>query len=315
MCAAYRGVPWPEVALTKSGRVVAVVAAAAIGVSAWTSGVVFAASSFLSSVSASPDQVAQMRGSVVYPVSRATVWAWTENPQWLCQLIPSCSGVEVTSAQGVESYRLWMNMSTPDVPGVRDLGIVPVDVTIDKRVVGRSLALHLELDHALGSFVSDAVVRVASAGQGRSRITYTTVSAEGTGVAGRLAIAQVSDSMQPQMDASLAAYAADAELLPAQAFTLVTGRTTAKGTVVRGKFTVSAPLGLVSPPLTGTLRLYVGNNLVCTAKVSPAGQGVCRVKLQPRRGTPVLGILNAELEGGWPVSIGAVNRLRAGAAR
>jgi hypothetical protein len=256
-----------------------------------------------------------MRGSVVYPVSRATVWAWTENPQWLCQLIPSCSGVEVTSAQGVESYRLWMNMSTPDVPGVRDLGIVPVDVTIDKRVVGRSLALHLELDHALGSFVSDAVVRVASAGQGRSRITYTTVSAEGTGVAGRLAIAQVSDSMQPQMDVSLAAYTADAELLPAQAFTLVTGRTTAKGTVVRGKFTVSAPLGLVSPPLTGTLRLYVGNNLVCTAKVSPAGQGVCRVKLQPRRGTPVLGILNAELEGGWPVSIGAVNRLRAGAAR
>jgi len=25
--------------------------------------------------------------------------------------------------------------------------------------------------------------------------------------------------------------------------------------------------------------------------------------------------LNAELDGGWPVSIGAVNRLRAGAAR
>lgn len=130
-----------------------------------------------------------------------------------------------------------------------------------------------------------------------------------------MAIAQIIDSMQPQMDISLAAYTADAELLPAQAFTLATGRTTAKGTVVRGTFTESTPLGLVSPPLTGTLRLYVGNNLVCTAKVSPAGQGVCRVKLQPRRGIPVLGILNAELEGGWPISIGAVKRLRAGAAR
>lgn len=301
--------------IPRSWRVVAVVAAAAVALSAWTSGVVYAASTVLGSVSASPDQVAQMRGSVVYPVSRATVWAWTENPQWLCQLIPSCSGVEVTSTQGVESYRLWMNMSTPDVPGARDLGIVPVDVTIDKRVVGRSLALHLELDHALGSFVSDAVVRVASAGPGRSRITYTTVSADGTGVAGRLAIAQIIDSMQPQMDISLAAYTADAELLPAQAFTLVTGRTTAKGTVVRGTFTESTPLGLVSPPLTGTMRLYVGNNLVCTVKVSPAGQGVCRVKLQPRRGTPVLGILNAESDAAGPISIGAVNRLRAGAAR
>jgi hypothetical protein len=51
------------------------------------------------------------------------------------------------------------------------------------------------------------------------------------------------------------------------------------------------------PPVTGTLRLYLGNTLVCTAKVSPAGQGVCRVKLQPRRGTPVLGILKAGADG------------------
>jgi len=296
-------------------RVVAVATAAAVSLSLWTTGAVFATSSALGPVSASADQVAQMRGSVVYPVSRATVWAWTENPQWLCQLVPSCAGIEVTSAKGVESYQLLMNMNTPDLPGVQDLGIVPVAVTIDKRVVGRSLALQLKLDHALGSFVSDAVLRVASTGEGGSRITYTTVSADGTGVAGRLVIAQIIDSMQPQMNDSLAAYTADAELLPAQAFTLVTGRTTAKGTVVRGEFTEIAPLGLVSPPLTGTLRLFVGNNLICTAKVSPAGQGVCRVKLQPRRGTPVLGILNAELDGGWPVSIGAVNRLRAGAAR
>lgn len=296
-------------------RVIAVAMAAVVGLSLWTTGAVFATSSALGPVSASADQVAQMRGSVVYPVSRATVWAWTENPQWLCQLVPSCAGIEVTSAKGVESYQLLMNMNTPDLPGVQDLGIVPVAVTIDKRVVGRSLALQLKLDHALGSFVSDAVLRVASTGEGGSRITYTTVSADGTGVAGRLVIAQIIDSMQPQMNDSLAAYTADAELVPAQVFTLVTGRTTAKGTVVRGKFTEIAPLGLVSPPLTGTLRLFVGNNLICTAKVSPAGQGVCRVKLQPRRGTPVLGILNAELDGGWPVSIGAVNRLRAGAAR
>jgi hypothetical protein len=296
-------------------RVIAVAMAAVVGLSLWTTGAVFATSSALGPVSASAGQVAQMRGSVVYPVSRATVWAWTENPQWLCQLVPSCAGIKVTSAKGVESYQLLMNMNTPDLPGVQDLGIVPVAVTIDKRVVGRSLALQLKLDHALGSFVSDAVLRVASTGEGGSRITYTTVSADGTGVAGRLVIAQIIDSMQPQMNDSLAAYTADAELVPAQVFTLVTGRTTAKGTVVRGKFTEIAPLGLVSPPLTGTLRLYLGNNLVCTAKVSPAGQGVCRVKLQPRRGTPVLGILNAELEGGWPVSIGAVNRLRAGAAR
>jgi len=296
-------------------RVVAVAAAAAVSLSLWTTGAVFATSSALGPVSASADQVAQMRGSVVYPVSRATVWAWTENPQWLCQLVPSCAGIKVTSAKGVESYQLLMNMNTPDLPGVQDLGIVPVAVTIDKRVVGRSLALQLKLDHALGSFVSDAVLRVASTGEGGSRITYTTVSADGTGVAGRLVIAQIIDSMQPQMNDSLAAYTADAELLPAQVFTLVTGRTTAKGTVVRGKFTIAQLQGPVSPPVTGTLRLYLGNNLVCTAKVSPAGQGVCRVKLQPRRGTPVLGILNAELEGGWPVSIGAVNRLRAGAAR
>lgn len=296
-------------------RVIAVAMAAVVGLSLWTTGAVFATSSALGPVSASADQVAQMRGSVVYPVSRATVWAWTENPQWLCQLVPSCAGIEVTSAKGVESYQLLMNMNTPDLPGVQDLGIVPVAVTIDKRVVGRSLALQLKLDHALGSFVSDAVLRVASTGEGGSRITYTTVSADGTGVAGRLVIAQIIDSMQPQMNDSLAAYTADAALVPAQVFTLVTGRTTAKGTVVRGEFTEIAPLGLVSPPLTGTLRLFVGNNLICTAKVSPAGQGVCRVKLQPRRGTPVLGILNAELEGGWPVSIGAVNRLRAGAAR
>ena len=296
-------------------RVLAVAAAAAVSLSLWTTGAVFATSSALGPVSASADQVAQMRGSVVYPVSRATVWAWTENPQWLCQLVPSCAGIKVTSAKGVESYQLLMNMNTPDLPGVQDLGIVPVAVTIDKRVVGRSLALQLKLDHALGSFVSDAVLRVASTGEGGSRITYTTVSADGTGVAGRLVIAQIIDSMQPQMNDSLAAYTADAELVPAQVFTLVTGRTTAKGTVVRGKFTEIAPLGLMSPPVTGTLRLYLGNNLVCTAKVSPAGQGVCRVKLQPRRGTPVLGILNAELAGGWPVSIGAVNRLRAGAAR
>jgi len=296
-------------------RVVAVAMAAAVSLSLWTTGAVFATSSALGPVSASADQVAQMRGSVVYPVSRATVWAWTENPQWLCQLVPSCAGIEVTSAKGVESYQLLMNMNTPDLPGVQDLGIVPVAVTIDKRVVGRSLALQLKLDHALGSFVSDAVLRVASTGEGGSRITYTTVSADGTGVAGRLVIAQIIDSMQPQMNDSLAAYTADAELLPAQVFTLVTGRTTAKGTVVRGKFTIAQLQGPVSPPVTGTLRLYLGNNLVCTAKVSPAGQGVCRVKLQPRRGTPVLGILNAELEGGWPVSIGAVNRLRAGAAR
>jgi hypothetical protein len=296
-------------------RVVAVAMAAAVSLSLWTTGAVFATSSALGPVSASADQVAQMRGSVVYPVSRATVWAWTENPQWLCQLVPSCAGIKVTSAKGVESYQLLMNMNTPDLPGVQDLGIVPVAVTIDKRVVGRSLALQLKLDHALGSFVSDAVLRVASTGEGGSRITYATVSADGTGVAGRLVIAQIIDSMQPQMNDSLAAYTADAELVPAQVFTLVTGRTTAKGTVVRGKFTEIAPLGLMSPPVTGTLRLYLGNNLVCTAKVSPAGQGVCRVKLQPRRGTPVLGILNAELEGGWPVSIGAVNRLRAGAAR
>jgi hypothetical protein len=296
-------------------RVLAVAAAAAVSLSLWTTGAVFATSSALGPVSASADQVAQMRGSVVYPVSRATVWAWTENPQWLCQLVPSCAGIKVTSAKGVESYQLLMNMNTPDLPGVQDLGIVPVAVTIDKRVVGRSLALQLKLDHALGSFVSDAVLRVASTGEGGSRITYTTVSADGTGVAGRLVIAQIIDSMQPQMNDSLAAYTADAELVPAQVFTLVTGRTTAKGTVVRGKFTEIAPLGLVSPPLTGMLRLYLGNNLVCTAKVSPAGQGVCRVKLQPRRGTPVLGILNAELEGGWPVSIGAVNRLRAGDGR
>jgi len=296
-------------------RVVAVAMAAAVSLSLWTTGAVFATSSALGPVSASADQVAQMRGSVVYPVSRATVWAWTENPQWLCQLVPSCAGIEVTSAKGVESYQLLMNMNTPDLPGVQDLGIVPVAVTIDKRVVGRSLALQLKLDHALGSFVSDAVLRVASTGEGGSRITYTTVSADGTGVAGRLVIAQIIDSMQPQMNDSLAAHTADAELLPAQVFTLVTGRTTAKGTVVRGKFTIAQLQGPVSPPVTGTLRLFVGNNLVCTAKVSPAGQGVCRVKLQPRRGTPVLGILNAELEGGWPVSIGAVNRLRAGAAR
>jgi hypothetical protein len=296
-------------------RVVAVAMAAAVSLSLWTTGAVFATSSALGPVSASADQVAQMRGSVVYPVSRATVWAWTENPQWLCQLVPSCAGIEVTSAKGVESYQLLMNMNTPDLPGVQDLGIVPVAVTIDKRVVGRSLALQLKLDHALGSFVSDAVLRVASTGEGGSRITYTTVSADGTGVAGRLVIAQIIDSMQPQMNDSLAAYTADAELLPAQVFTLVTGRTTAKGTVVRGKFTIAQLQGPVSPPVTGTLRLFVGNNLVCTAKVSPAGQGVCRVKLQPRRGIPVLGILNAELEGGWPVSIGAVNRLRAGAAR
>ena len=296
-------------------RVMVVAAAAAVSLPLGATGAVFATSSALGPVSASADQVAQMRGSVVYPVSRATVWAWTENPQWLCQLVPSCAGIKVTSAKGVESYQLLMNMNTPDLPGVQDLGIVPVAVTIQKRVVGRSLALHLELDHVLGSFVSDAVLRVANTGEGGSRITYTTVSADGTGVAGRLVIAQIIDSMQPQMNDSLAAYTADAELLPAQVFTLVTGRTTAKGTVVRGKFTEIAPLGLVSPPLTGTLRLYLGNNLVCTAKVSPAGQGVCRVKLQPRRGTPVLGILNAELEGGWPVSIGAVNRLRAGAAR
>ena len=296
-------------------RVVAVAMAAAVSLSLWTTGAVFATSSALGPVSASADQVAQMRGSVVYPVSRATVWAWTENPQWLCQLVPSCAGIKVTSAKGVESYQLLMNMNTPDLPGVQDLGIVPVAVTIDKRVVGRSLALQLKLDHALGSFVSDAVLRVASTGEGGSRITYTTVSADGTGVAGRLVIAQIIDSMQPQMNDSLAAYTADAELLPAQVFTLVTGRTTAKGTVVRGKFTIAQLQGPVSPPVTGTLRLYLGNNLVCTAKVSPAGQGVCRVKLQPRRGTPVLGILNAELEGGWPVSIGAVNRLRAGAAR
>ena len=296
-------------------RVIAVAMAAVVGLSLWTTGAVFATSSALGPVSASAGQVAQMRGSVVYPVSRATVWAWTENPQWLCQLVPSCAGIKVTSAKGVESYQLLMNMNTPDLPGVQDLGIVPVAVTIDKRVVGRSLALQLKLDHALGSFVSDAVLRVASTGEGGSRITYTTVSADGTGVAGRLVIAQIIDSMQPQMNDSLAAYTADAELVPAQVFTLVTGRTTAKGTVVRGKFTEIAPLGLMSPPVTGTLRLYLGNNLVCTAKVSPAGQGVCRVKLQPRRGTPVLGILNAELEGGWPVSIGAVNRLRAGAAR
>jgi len=296
-------------------RVVAVAMAAAVSLSLWTTGAVFATSSALGPVSASADQVAQMRGSVVYPVSRATVWAWTENPQWLCQLVPSCAGIEVTSAKGVESYQLLMNMNTPDLPGVQDLGIVPVAVTIDKRVVGRSLALQLKLDHALGSFVSDAVLRVASTGEGGSRITYTTVSADGTGVAGRLVIAQIIDSMQPQMNDSLAAYTADAELLPARVFTLVTGRTTAKGTVVRGKFTIAQLQGPVSPPVTGTLRLYLGNNLVCTAKVSPAGQGVCRVKLQPRRGTPVLGILNAELDGGWPVSIGAVNRLRAGAAR
>jgi hypothetical protein len=296
-------------------RVVAVAAAAAVSLSLWTTGAVFATSSALGPVSASADQVAQMRGSVVYPVSRATVWAWTENPQWLCQLVPSCAGIKVTSAKGAESYQLLMNMNTPDLPGVQDLGIVPVSVTIDKRVVGRSLALQLKLDHALGSFVSDAVLRVASTGEGGSRITYTTVSADGTGVAGRLVIAQIIDSMQPQMNDSLAAYTADAELLPAQVFTLVTGRTTAKGTVVRGKFTIAQLQGPVSPPVTGTLRLFVGNNLVCTAKVSPAGQGVCRVKLQPRRGIPVLGILNAELDGGWPVSIGAVNRLRAGAAR
>jgi hypothetical protein len=296
-------------------RVVAVAMAAAVSLSLWTTGAVFATSSALGPVSASADQVAQMRGSVVYPVSRATVWAWTENPQWLCQLVPSCAGIKVTSAKGVESYQLLMNMNTPDLPGVQDLGIVPVAVTIDKRVVGRSLALQLKLDHALGSFVSDAVLRVASTGEGGSRITYTTVSADGTGVAGRLVIAQIIDSMQPQMNDSLAAYTADAELVPAQVFTLVTGRTTAKGTVVRGKFTIAQLQGPVSPPVTGTLRLFVGNNLVCTAKVSPAGQGVCRVKLQPRRGIPVLGILNAELDGGWPVSIGAVNRLRAGAAR
>ena len=58
-------------------RVVAVATAAAVSLSLWTTGVVFATSSALGPVSASADQVAQMRGSVVYPVSRATVWAWT----------------------------------------------------------------------------------------------------------------------------------------------------------------------------------------------------------------------------------------------
>ena len=46
-------------------RVVAVATAAAVSLSLWTTGVVFATSSALGPVSASADQVAQMRGSVV----------------------------------------------------------------------------------------------------------------------------------------------------------------------------------------------------------------------------------------------------------
>lgn len=291
------------------------VAAVAVTASLAFSGLGWVAVSATSAKKASSSQLKKMTGTAGYAANVATVWSWTENPQWLCALVPSCAGVENISTSSKERYRFGIVMKTP-IPGTDGLGIVPVDVTVSKRSVGKSLKMHMAFSNSFGSFSSKATLSLAAKSSTKTKVTFTTQNASGSGIAGRLALKEMINSTKSQMKQSQKNYKVIAKRQVPMTLKLKTATPTKKQkkkhlTPVVPKFGISFPAGFEVPTPDAKLRVYIGGKKKCATTLVGTTAGTCTLKLSSSSKTEVLSILNGTLSNGASIEIGAISYLKA----
>ena len=266
---------------------------------------------------ASQDEISKMAGTVTYRASPGTLWSWSEDPKWLCSLVPSC--IEASRAPGMpETIRMQISLAGVGIPLPENLTTVPVSVVVSDRVAGSSLDLAISVENALGDFRSKAKLTMAPSGldDARSRLTYKTLEASGSGITGSTVIRALTQSVQAQLDSSAAAYYEYASLEPVTTLAVRGLRTNMKTgrTPVQVTAKTSFPAGFTPPTTSGTVRIFVNGQLRCTTFMT-ASRATCMVKMPARKISKVIAVLKGNLSSGTPVSVGGSGSVRAGGSR
>lgn len=266
---------------------------------------------------ASPDEISRMAGTVTYRASPGTVWSWSEDPKWLCSLVPSC--VEASRAPGSpETVRMQISLEGAGIPLPAGLSTVPVSVVISDRVAGSSLNLSISVENALGDFSAKSKLSMTPSGldDARTRLTYKTLEARGSGITGSTVIRALTESVQAQMDSSSAAYFEYVALEPVTTLSVRGLRTNAKTgrTPVQVTAKTTFPAGFTLPTTSGTVRIFVNGQLRCTTFMT-ASRANCLIKMPARRTSKVLAVLKGNLSSGTPVTVGGSSAVRSGGAR
>lgn len=266
---------------------------------------------------ASPDEISRMAGTVTYRASPGTLWSWSEDPKWLCSLVPSC--IEASRAPGTpETIRMQISLAGVGIPLPANLTTVPVSVVVSDRVAGSSLALSISVENALGDFRSKAKLTITPSGldDARSRLTYKTLEASGSGITGSTVIRALTQSVQAQLDSSAAAYYEYVALAPVTTLAVRGLRTNAKTgrTPVQVTATTTFPAGFTPPTTSGTVRIFVNGQLRCTTFMTTS-KANCMVKMPARKVSKVIAVLKGNLSSGTPVSVGGSGSIRAGGPR
>jgi carbon monoxide dehydrogenase subunit G len=259
---------------------------------------------------ADPSQLADMSGQAVYPAGVATMWSFTEDAASLCRLLPDC--ISATAVPGRKDvYTVTLDINSPALPLVPALSATPVRVEITDRNPGADLHLHLAIDNATGTFDSDAVLGLAPAGRGASRLTYKTISASGTGLTGQIAIASMGESMQRRLTQASRAYAQVQSSQPTAVLTATSGRV-ARGrtaTQVTGKLAVFMPAGVGTPTAVGRMNVYVQGRKVCSSAIVGL-TSTCRLPKGTPPGATATVTMTGRFSNGLPLNQGTTIRIR-----
>lgn len=234
--------------------------------------------------SASPEDLEQMSGTASLPVAPATLWAMTKDASSVCQLVPVCSWAEAVPGKP-GTFTIYVN-DHESLGGIDPLGMIPVNVTISDKALGESMGIAISIDGRFGSFESEATVTLTAEGPGGTELVYRTISAKGTGLVGRLTLAQMTSTFDEHLAESSQSLADQAQARPQTVLGV------AKSAAKRGRTGISATVSMTTPEgfapgaATGTLTVYVGKTVACTTPIHQSAAR-CFVRNTKRPATAV----------------------------
>lgn len=267
---------------------------------------------------ASAETISRMSGSTTYRASQGTLWSWSESASWLCSLIPACTGATRRAGQSGETIEMQISLEGSGLPLPAGLSTVPVSVQVTNRVAGQSLDLEISVDNALGDFSSKARLSIDQVGlsDARTRLTYKTLSASGSGVTGATVTKELAQSVQAQLDRSAADYYQYVSLDPVTTITVkaLKSKSKTRKTPVVITAATTFPEGFTPPTASGTVRVYAGGKLACATAMA-ASRAVCSIAIPSGRTTKVMAVLNGRLSSGTTLVTGGTGYIKNGVRR
>lgn len=245
-------------------------------------------------VQASPSALAGVTAAGSVDADPYATWLSQMNRDGICALLTGC---RAASGEGGQ----WVFSMLVDVPGA-GLQTIPVPVTVTKTVPYRSMDLTLQASGVVGTV--DAAVRAELTPAGRgTTVRLTIVRATTSGLA-ETYVPQFIDQFEPVMQAQLATL--DDQRTGAGitvALRITSGRKARAAVSVK-----ATSLTSLTPLASGTVRILVGQKVVCVAKLQRS-KGACAFT-RPPRGTWVRAVVTGEFDNGYRIWNSATARYR-----